>query len=386
MLLDPSTLIVVNVANLLVLATTLPFMMGQQLSDAARFARRALIVQAGGWIALILSGFWPDAWPDVLLSTLAMISISAANWLLFLALKGWLGPRRFQRTLAILAILMPIGYLLSFSSYPFRVGWSNLLIAAQLILVSSATLQPGSALRGRWRGVMFVCLLSMAGLTAGRGVLGAFFTELYPHFNAPHPLNLAALLVANITLVLVNVAVLVAWREEAEGQLRAQAVTDPLTGVLNRNGWNQAAAPAIAYAQRHQIPLALLTLDIDFFKQVNDTHGHDAGDAALRLFGRLLREGQRAGDIVARIGGEEFCVILPMAGVATAQGLDQRLRTALVAAAPRELGHPLDFSSGLACLTSNESVSSLMKRSDMALYHAKDAGRGRLVAAEGCEN
>jgi diguanylate cyclase (GGDEF)-like protein len=310
-----------------------------------------------------------------------MVCISASHWLLFQALKGWLGPRPLEKWLLLIAVLMPAGYALTCASYPVRVGWSNLLIALQLLL-ARATLYPVSALGGRWRWVILGCLALMAVLTAGRGIMGAFFTELYPNFTAPHPFNLAALLAANVTLVLANVSILVAWREEAERELQDQAGIDPLTTVLNRKGWNLAASNAFTHARRHGLPLALLTIDLDHFKQINDLRGHEGGDSALRLFGKLPRRDLRAGDVITRIGGEEFCVLLAQGGAEAASGFERRLRATLADAAPRELGYPLNFSAGLACLGANdETLATLMRRSDEALYRAKAQGRARLVVA-----
>jgi len=385
MRLDPDTLLIVNIANLLVMATTLPIIMGAALSDAARAARRALMVQALSWIALVVSGMVPGSWLDWALSTFAMATISLANWLIYQAFEGWLGPRPWRRTLVVLLVAMPLGYTLAFSSYPVRVGWANLLIAAQILILARATLWPTSTLGGRWRWVILVCFLVMAFLTGARGVMGAWFTELYPTFTAPHPINVLALLCANITLVMINVAVLVAWREEAEQQLRTLATTDQLTGVRNRHGWTEPANALVTQAQRHHLPLALVAMDLDHFKQINDTRGHEAGDAALRLFGRLLTQGQRSGDVIARMGGEEFCVLLPHADAAAGEGFDRRLRAALGAAAPVELGFALDFSSGLALLDSTgESLGGLMSRADAAVYQAKQAGRGQLINATAC--
>ena len=378
--LDANTLIVVNVANELILATTLPLIMGAELSEAAIAARRALIVQAMGWIALIVSGLWPETIVDRVLSTFSMACISAANWLLFQSFTGWMGPRPHEKALAYCAVAMPVGYFVLFSSYPARVAWANLLIAAQLLLAARACLAPSTALGGRWRWIMLIGLLVMAVLTAARGVLGGWFTNLYPNFTAPNPMNLAALLAANVTLVMINVSVLVAWREEAELQLRTLATTDQLTGLLNRHGWLKPAALQIAHARRHGLPLALMSIDLDHFKQINDKHGHDGGDKALRLFGRLLKQGQRSGDLIARMGGEEFCVLMPQADFSTGQGFDRRLRAALEAAAASELGFSLTYSSGLTTLPEQgDSLERLMSQADAALYEAKHSGRAKLV-------
>ncbi|WP_428825650.1 GGDEF domain-containing protein [Azonexus sp. IMCC34842] len=380
MSLDPQTLFIVSVTNLLALAILLPLIMGGRLSPAAKAARLSLIVHAGAWIAVILSEQTTSQWANLVLSTLSMGCYSASHWLLYRALSEWLGPRKLRRTLATLAVTMPIGYAIAFDNYAWRVGWANLLIALQLLILAQATLHPASKRHGSWRFALCICFSAMAALTLARGFLGAFHTDLYPSFATPHPINIMSLLVANAAMILSNVSVLVAWREEAELQLRELIAVDPLTTLLNRRGWDERGTHAFSLALRHQQPLSLLSMDIDHFKQINDHYGHEAGDAALRLFGQLLHEQQRTGDIIARIGGEEFCVVLPMAGLDAAQGFERRLRSLLDSQATEKLGFSFSFSTGLACLTpADRSLENLRQRSDQALYQAKNAGRGRLV-------
>jgi diguanylate cyclase (GGDEF)-like protein len=383
--LDPTTLIVLNVANLLAMSLALPLVMGQDLSPAARSARASLMINGAAWLALILAGFWREQWPDRLLSSVAMGLLSFSNWLIYRALSHWLGPRPLGHLLLLLVLATPLGYALSFGSYPVRVGWANLLIAGQLLILARAALLPVNREfgKGNWRFLLFGCVGLMAVLTALRGILGAWFTELYPFFRAPTPVNLTALVAANVTLVLGNIAILAAWREEAQHKLRTLVITDALTGLLNRNGWAEQADRALRYAQRHGYPLSLLMIDLDHFKRINDTYGHEAGDGALVFFGGLLRQCQRAGDVNARLGGEEFCVLLAHADTAAAQAFDRRLRTELAKAAPQAIHFSLDFSTGHAlCRDRHETLESLMARADAALYGAKHAGRGHLVSAE----
>jgi diguanylate cyclase (GGDEF)-like protein len=381
--LDPYSLLVVNASNVLLLAATLLFVMGRQLSAGASGARNTLSVQALAWIALLLSNLWPERlWFNWLLATLAMGAFSLSNWFLFQALAAWLGQRPGRRALLVLVVLAPLGYAVLFGCYPLRIAWSNMLLAAQFAILARATLFPQTKVVGRWRWALSLCTVVMALLSSGRAILGGFFPELYPYFMAPHPFNLAYLLLTNLTLILTNVSLLVGWRDEAEQQLRDQAITDPLTTVLNRRGWNEAAGRVFAQAQRHRLPLALLLLDLDHFKQINDSRGHEAGDAALRFFGQLLRQEQRAGDVVARIGGEEFYILMPMADESAARGFDQRLRAIVAASAAAELGQALDFSAGLCCFENGDDcLETLESRADKALYQAKSAGRGRLVKA-----
>ena len=379
MLLDINTLLIVTVANIVTLAMVSPAVMGPRLGPAARAARWSLAMHAASWVAMILSNFSPESLTDRLLSTFAVGGFAASNWLLFQALCHWLGPRPFARPLQIIALLTPVGYLLLFSSYPLRVGWANFLLAAQLLILARACLRPQGDLEGNWRLVVALGMLCMAVLTFGRGFLGAF-TDLYPSFLAPHPWNMAAMLMTNLLPLMVNYAILGGWHEEAEAALQRQAVTDELTGLLNRRGWLQLGRVLIANANRIEQPMAVLMIDIDWFKRINDTHGHDAGDRALQAIGSLLLKNRRVNDVAARIGGEEFCLLLTGSSRHAAQQIDQQLRAGLPELS-RQLGFNLDFSSGLALHEPGHSLEQTMSRADHALYQAKNSGRGHLELA-----
>jgi diguanylate cyclase (GGDEF)-like protein len=380
--LDVTTLLIVNVVNLALTAGTLPFIMGSSLSRGAWFARSALIVQALGWLLMISSEQFTGHWLDRALSVASASSMSLGQWWMFCALSAWLGPRRWGRLLAVVCVLTPIGYFLSFDSYPLRVGWTNLMLALQLVLVAQACLRPASAMSGHWRWVIMGGLWVMAGFTALRGILGAFFTELYPSFTAPHPVNVLAMLVSNGTMVLANVAVLVAWRTEAEAELQLQAQTDPLSGLLNRRGWDSHATPLWSHARRHGLPLGLVMLDLDHFKHINDRYGHETGDQVIRELGSALRTTLRRSDVAARMGGEEFALLLTYSDEAAARTLFARLRLALEQLPISGLEGPVRVSAGLALLAPGDhNLEALRARADAALYLAKDQGRDRLVLA-----
>lgn len=383
--LDINTLLVVTVANIVMLALISPAVMGSRLGTAARFARMSLIMHAVSWICMIASNFWPETLLDRILSTFAITGFALTHWLLFQALQAWLGARRFGRVIDFLAVMAPVGYFFLFHDYAMRVGWANFLLAGQLVVLMIACFDSTTTLRGRWRHVVAAGLLIMIVLTVGRGVLGAF-TDLYPSFLTPHPWNVAAMLMTTLVPVMVNFAILGGWHEEAEIAMHQQAVTDALTGLLNRRGWGEVAQPMLAHANRFDLSLGLLMVDIDHFKKINDSHGHDAGDRALRALADLLRDTSRQSDVVARIGGEEFCLLLPGTSLDAAHRLDGRLRQGLPEIVAR-LGHALDFSSGLAIRRPGDTLEKMMTRADSALYAAKDAGRGRLMIAneEGLE-
>ncbi|MBV7542357.1 GGDEF domain-containing protein [Acidovorax sp. sic0104] len=375
--LDFLTLMTAMAANLFMISAGLPLIMGRDVSRAARHVQASLLLQAVAWAAIIASSsLWDQA-----LSTVSIACNAAAQWMLYRALEEWLGPRPLRRVLLALVIAAPLGYAIGFDHYAWRVGWANGLMAGILCIVARATLYPLILADVRWRGVLLGCLLTSAAFTLARGLLGAF-TDQYPSFRTPHPINLAAALATNVSLVLGTVAVLVAWRYEAEQKLRTLAMTDGLTGLLNRRGFTSQGDNLLSHAWRHRLPLTALMLDLDHFKRINDTHGHDAGDRALQLFARLLGDTCRSGDLIARLGGEEFAVLMLHNTAAAGAAFDRRLRHRLHDASAAELGFVLDYSAGMAALVPGEaSLAALMARADSALYEAKTAGRGRLMAA-----
>jgi diguanylate cyclase (GGDEF)-like protein len=375
--LDFLTLMAVMATNLFMISAALPLIMGRGVSRAARHVQASLLLQAVAWAAIIASSsLWDQA-----LSTLSIACNAAAQWMLYRALQEWLGPRPLPRMLLVLVIAAPLGYTLGFGHYAWRVGWANFLMAAILCIVARATLAPVVESNLRWRSLLLGCLLTSAAFTLARGMLGAF-TDQYPSFRTPHPVNLAAAVATNVSLVLGTVALLVAWRAEAEQKLRTLAMTDGLTGLLNQRSFTQQGASLLAHAARHQLPVTALMLDVDHFKQINDTRGHEAGDRALQLFARLLGDTCRSGDLIGRLGGEEFGVLLLHNSAPAGMAFDRRLRRRLHAASVAELGFALDYSAGLATPELGETdLAALMARADRALYEAKAAGRGRLVAA-----
>jgi two-component system cell cycle response regulator len=163
-------------------------------------------------------------------------------------------------------------------------------------------------------------------------------------------------------------------------ELADQAAHDPLTGLLNRRELDARADETVALAQRHGRPLSCLLLDLDHFKEVNDVHGHAAGDQVLRETGRRLATACRISDVVARYGGEEFVLLLPETPLEAAAILADKLRSAL-SGTPFGAGDPpitMRASIGAATLTAAmETPASLLAAADKALYRAKELGRDR---------
>jgi diguanylate cyclase (GGDEF)-like protein/PAS domain S-box-containing protein len=174
----------------------------------------------------------------------------------------------------------------------------------------------------------------------------------------------------------------VSEQKQAERQLERWAMTDSLTGLHNRRSFLEIAERELSRAGRHGDPLAILMLDIDHFKAINDAHGHRVGDFVLKEFGKLCRQNLRTFDAVGRVGGEEFAVLLPKTDYEQAMTVAERFR--LVIEKTRlalKHGLPLQFTAsiGVATITQETTnVDTLLNEADTALYEAKRAGRNRV--------
>jgi diguanylate cyclase len=159
---------------------------------------------------------------------------------------------------------------------------------------------------------------------------------------------------------------------------------DPLTGVLNRKGLDEALAQEIARIRRRSANLCLVLLDVDNFKHINDTYGHKTGDDALRHLASVVRESLRPQDAVGRYGGEEFLIVLPETDLQHANVVITRLQRKLtkrffLAGNQRVL---ITFSAGIACLGPDETPDTAIDRADKAMYAAKRAGKNRVLTAD----
>jgi diguanylate cyclase (GGDEF)-like protein len=165
-----------------------------------------------------------------------------------------------------------------------------------------------------------------------------------------------------------------------EASLRTDAMTDPLTGLANYRSFSQSLERELERSRRYELPLSLITLDLDHLKVINDEHGHDVGNDAIRLVARVLTDAVRKFEVVARQGGDEFAVILPSTSASDARQLAERLRGEIGAQIVH--GVRLSASIGVASWTRcSLDAAALLKASDEALYRAKRAGRDRVEAA-----
>lgn len=200
-------------------------------------------------------------------------------------------------------------------------------------------------------------------------------------------LLIIVLLASGVTVV----ALLVAYRlvgmltvlSARTAELHHMATTDLMTGVHNRHSFMQDLYREFARGRRYRTPLALLVFDLDFFKQINDGYGHAAGDQALRAFAAAAGDCLRGMDVLGRLGGEEFGILLPSTALDQAEVVAERIRAAVAGIAIETEYGTVRFTTSVGVTQSvedDDTVDALLARADAALYEAKAAGRNRVVA------
>jgi diguanylate cyclase (GGDEF)-like protein len=197
--------------------------------------------------------------------------------------------------------------------------------------------------------------------------------------NRPDASLPSLLAVIGISLSLLLGALILVWsRNERMQELEREAGQDPLTGLKNRRRFEEDLKLAMARGRREGTTGAMLMLDLDHFKEVNDTHGHPAGDEVIKEVAEVLRGRSRESDVLARLGGDEFAVVLPRCSPAEARIAAEAIATAIRDHLPSEEGvEPLTASVGVAVFGDHprSSISSVISEADAAMYAAKDGGR-----------
>jgi diguanylate cyclase (GGDEF)-like protein len=211
-------------------------------------------------------------------------------------------------------------------------------------------------------------------LMVKRRVIGvvSLTTREEGHTFSQDELELVVLMSAHISLALEN------------NRLYEISVLDGLTNIYNRRYLEQRLMEEVAYSRRYTKPLSVVLLDIDFFKRLNDTYGHQAGDHVLRKVAAILSEALREYDVVARYGGEEFAIVLPTTPKQKSATIAERLRLAICGEDFRFKDQDINcsISLGVACFPDDgQDADSLVASADKALYKAKDCGRNQVALA-----
>ena len=376
----PTLLMMVAVASM-VMAGTLVVVAWGERSDGIKLWAGALCCLALAYVLFLLRGRIPDPVSILLGNGLA----SAATSLVLAAIC------RFQgRTLPWLAMLLPplalVGLLWLFlDDFTTRVTLTALIMAGQSAWVFWALWERRSAYQGRGvrlvmaaMGLQTVVLLVRGTSSASRAMgaqnmLQADAIQILTFVSA-----FASLLVASLGFIFMH-------KERADEANRRLAALDELTGVANRRSIIAALDRDVSRAIRTREPLAVMMVDIDFFKHINDTHGHLAGDQVLRNVVDVIRHRIRAQDIVGRYGGEEFMVLLCDTTLQGARQLAEQLREAVQASFCPWNGERLAVTVSVGVfggrLEPGDGWDQLIHAADQALYRAKQGGRNRVEIA-----
>ena len=350
-----------------------PDYLQERFAEYRRFALRLGVVTVFLPLALSLRDYMDDARGG--LHTLPYRLLMSAGLLAYVATLALRAPRRVVLLAAYAAVLaidvvastvwgmVPIHRVVGFADYMY------LFLLAPLLLLPLSLREAA--------GVM-VAACALPNLQAALGIGPGFSLALFNLVMWP-ACGLAAFWLYEFDLVSRGLHL-------AQRQMREQAMRDPLTRLGNRRYFEERSGAALAAARRYGRSLAVLMIDIDSFKTVNDRHGHGAGNEVLRALAAKLASSLRESDVCGRIGGEEFAVVLPEEGLEQAAAVGGRLRGAVermrIDAGSAHGRVECTISVGVAAFPRDgDTLEALLERADARLYLAKESGRNRVVAS-----
>jgi diguanylate cyclase (GGDEF)-like protein len=374
--LDVRTLVVVLLVSALLMSATLLLDLRSGRAPGLGRWNLGLMLLAAGWLLIVSRGALPG-WAGVALADALLLAGLCSQYAAVLAFGGrpvpaWLvpGPPGLM-----FVLLLPL-----LDDYAGLTLAVTLAYAAGFAALAGVMMRLGEA-AGPVRWLTAGTLLVAGGALLARAADIWLYPEQTPEVFTASPLHGIAFIVLVAATVSSSFGFLVMQRRCSEAEARRLAMYDPLTGSYNRRAFVELAERQLARARRDGAPAALLAIDLDHFKQVNDRYGHAAGDRVLADFAARLRHAMRAGDLPARIGGEEFCVLLAGASLGEACAAAERLRAAVESPPLGELPAPTTVSIGVAASPGcGSTLDGLLRRADERLYQAKREGRNRVAA------
>jgi diguanylate cyclase (GGDEF)-like protein len=340
----------------------------------------AMLLETLTWVLVAARDLIPDAFSIILANAFK----AGAHALILAAIC------EFQRrTVPRWQYLVPIGLAVLTAAalvddMAGRFIWGGAVYGLQMALIGRALVSDPETRVGRaWRilfaGVAIIVLvlaLRAAVALTGHGELAQLRGGV-----APHPVQILTFLAVMATALLGSIGFVLMVKERTDREILHLAMTDSLTLVPNRRALMQQAERILA--RRSGLPLALLMIDVDHFKRINDSQGHPVGDEVLRAVAGLLAGRLRRQDVVGRYGGEEFCVLAPDTDRAGALRLAESLRETVAGAALATEKGPLRVTVSIGCAlcpgSTVRDLKDLLAEADSALYAAKQAGRNRVA-------
>lgn len=354
------------------------------LRPAQRLWVRGNLLQPTGFVLMALRGQIDDLF-SVLLANL-LIVVAFADYMRALhRLMQRPDPRRAARV-AVMVLMLPIIYFTWVDeNIAVRIVAASLVLAALAAGSAGVLLRPGQPHGRSMAQWVTGCAFAIGALVLlVRAGVSLVFPASVEHALQSTAVQAMTFLTGALLPMTASYGFLLLCTDRMRLELERSAETDFLTGTLNRRAIESLGTTLVARARRRGRSCALILLDVDNFKRINDELGHPAGDAALREIASRLRQVLREEDLIGRIGGEEFLVLVEDTGADRAGQLAERLRRVLCDA-PLALDSgpcPVTISLGVAMLQEDDTgYADLMRRADRALYRAKDAGRDRVEYA-----
>jgi len=298
--------------------------------------------------------------------------------------------------------LLPIGLMfvvmvsLEHDDFRGRLIYGGLIYGAQMLMIVQALHTDAESRKGRAWWLLYGVSVAMVPILVLRTLVAAFGPANFATIEgavAPNTIQLMVFMCVIALDILGSLGFVLMVKERSDLELRSLAMTDFLTKTLNRRAFEERAEQQMALAKRTGLPLALLMIDVDHFKQINDEHGHAAGDSVLVGIARVIGASIRKQDTLGRHGGEEFGVLLPSTNQAGALVVAEKLRSAVetMRCRVRTKSISVTISIGVTvcratCEKCPSDLNKLLGDADSALYQAKHAGRNRTeVAPVGCD-
>lgn len=385
MRLDPPTmlfsLILTNIFMVVGLFVAASGGNGRERRDGISKWALAILLETLGWMLIAARGVIPDTLSIVvangLLSSSYVLILAAVYEFQQRTAPGWQYFFPIVMTLLVAAIQI--------DDIHGRFIWGGIVYIFQMVLIARALLtNPETHIGRAWRLLMsgIAIVVVVLGLRSLVAISGQYILAQPQIGGVPNWVQVLSFVAVMASSLLGSIGFLLMVKERTDREILHLAMTDSLTGVPNRRALMDYAERVMA--QRGGRSVALLMIDADHFKRINDTHGHPAGDEVLRQLARLLQQRLRGGDLLGRYGGEEFCVVAPDIDPEGALKLAESLRVTVASAVLNtECGKlSITVSIGLSHSTADtkRALKDILAEADIALYSAKKGGRNQVVS------
>lgn len=386
MLLDNKTLLISLMLVSALMALSLAAVSRRGERDGLSKWAGALALESLVWFLVAARGAIPDFY-SILMANVLMASAQALK---LVAIHEY---RR--KNIPYLQCLLPVSLALAVFAYLHygdvrqRLIFGSIIFGAQMLMILHALRSDTDSRAGSAWWLLFgstALMVPLLALRAIAGLLGTLEFATPSSATAPNPVQLAIFVGVIALDLLGSMGFILMIKERGDREIRALAMTDSLTKTLNRRAFMEQAEKETAAARRQRLPLALLMIDIDHFKRINDEYGHPAGDTILVDVAGLLASQLRKQDTLGRYGGEEFCVLLPATNEAGASALAEKLRCAVEAMPLTIDGNAISVTVSLGVAAYEATAADyhpdcnmLIENADKALYQAKKKGRNRTV-------